>query len=452
MNKLLIVDDDVAVTNYLKVFLMQTERFDTTVVNDSREVPNLLARGQFDVILLDMDMPHMSGMDILRVMHTKGIKTPVVVLTGVNDTELAVNAMKLSAFDYLTKPVDDDHLLSVIDSAIEHHALHDSIQQLPAQLKREDLTFREAFEDIPSQDPAMIRLLHQAEKLAPSDLSIFIHGERGTGKEMIAHAIHSASRGGLGAFVAVDSSAEDPERFAAAFFGQARLWSGEREEQPGFLEEAENGTIYLCEIEHLTRPVQVRLLRVLQRGEYYRENSTTVRHCNVRFIVSSSHDLSRGTYRDTFSRDLLYHLMVNTLSIPPLRERIGDLRFLLEHFRKNALTKIQKPITGFADEYVELLAKHDFPDNIQELRNIVESSMVNSDTPIIHVDALPPYIRQKITDREAPRDDGFIPRPLRDFQREHIQRTLSHFGNNRVRAARELGISQDELDALLGGT
>jgi DNA-binding NtrC family response regulator len=449
MKKILIVDDDVAVTNYLMVFLVQTELFDTTVVNDSREVPELLARENFDVLLLDMDMPNVSGLDILRLTHERGIHSPVIILTGVADVDLAVKALKLGAFDYLTKPVEDEHLLEVIDAAISHHDLHHSIDELPTQLSREGLAHMDAFEHIPTQDVAMIRLLHEAERIAASNLSVFILGERGTGKEMIARAIHNASPVGRGAFVLVDASAQDPEKFPAAFFGQARVWSGDREERPGFLEEAEGGTIYVCEIEHLTRPMQVRLRRVLQTGEYYRENSTQIRKANVRFIVSSSIDLTADEYQEAFSHDLLYHLMVNSLSVPPLRERLGDLPLLVEFFRVKGLQKIGKEVTGFAPEYLELLARYEYPDNLQELRNIVEASMVNADGPVVTVDAVPPYIRQKIASQGRRLRPAFRPRKLAEVEREHIQQTLEYFANDRQRAAAELGIDLERLEAVL---
>ena len=449
MQRILIVDDDVAVTNYLMVFMTQTGRFEPTILNDSRQAAKLLGQETFDIILLDMDMPNVSGMDILRMMQAQGITTPAVILTGVSDLDLAVRAMKLMAFDYLTKPVDDDHLLEVIDAALEHYAVHHSIEQLPSELKREDLTFRDAFAHIPTQNPAMIRLLHQAERVAASNLSIFIHGERGTGKEMLARAIHNASPARKGTFVMVDASAQSPDQFAAAFFGQARLWGGTQEEQPGFLEEAEDGTIFLCEIEHLPLPVQVRLRRILQTGEYYRENSTRIRGCNVRFIVSSAVDLTSPAYQDRFSPDLLYHLMINSLMVPPLRERIEDLPQLIALFREKGSAKIQKQITGFSDEYLELLAKYDFPDNIQELRSILESSMVNADEELVTVDALPPYIRQKIAAQGAPGSTGFRPRPLHEMEREHVLHMVRFFGENQERAARELGISCDRLADIL---
>jgi two-component system response regulator HydG len=194
MKQLLIVDDDVAVTNYLMVFLMQTEKFETSVVNDSREVAPLLAEQTFDVMLLDMDMPNVSGLDVLKHLRAAGIDLPVIILTGVSDVDLAVRSLKLGAFDYLTKPVDEEKLLEVIDSALEHQALHHTIEQMPQQLKREDLKHKAAFDNFPTQHSETIRLLHQAEKMASSDLTIFIRGEIGSGKRETVRG----DRGGRG--------------------------------------------------------------------------------------------------------------------------------------------------------------------------------------------------------------------------------------------------------------
>jgi DNA-binding NtrC family response regulator len=451
MRRILIVDDDVAVTNYLMVFLMQTERFETTVVNDSREVPPLLTPDAFDVVILDMDMPNVTGMDILHTMRERGILTPVIVLTGVGDVDLAVKAMKLAAFDYLTKPVDDDHLLQVIDSALEHRALHSSIEQLPPQLKREDLAHRAAFDSVPAQDPAMIRLLHQAEKMALGDLTIFLWGERGTGKERLARAIHYASPRRDGPFVTVDAAAQDPAKFAADFFGQARVWSGTVEERAGFLEAATGGTLYLGEVEYLTRPMQVRLKRVLQGGEYYRENSTQIRKAATRFILTSSHDLTRDAYQDTFSHDLFYHLMVNSIRVPPLRDRKADIPLLAQTFLERAMEKTGRRIAGFDPEYFEFLARYDFPDNIQELQNIVEGSVVNAEGPRITVESLPQFIRQKIATRDREVEAAFRPRPLDDVVREYVARMLEHCGGDRERTARELGVPVERLGEILGG-
>lgn len=449
MRKILIVDDDVAVTNYLMVFLMQAERFETTVVNDSREVAALLDTVFFDLVLLDMDMPHVSGMNILKAMRAREIKTAVIILTGVSDVDLAVRAMKLGAFDYLTKPVEDEHLLEVIDAALSHRELQHSIEQLPEELTREDLAHQDAFAHIPTKNHEMIRLLHQAERLAASDLSIFLSGERGTGKEMLARAIHEASPARRGEFVVVDVAAEVPEQFPAAFFGQAAIWSGELEERSGFLEEAENGTLYLCRIECLPHPMQVRLQRVLQTGEYYRENSTQIRKAQVRFIVASSLDLLAEERRDSFSRDLLYHLMVNSLRLRALRERPEDLPLLIEDIRQRAQAKIQRQIEGFSKEFLAALRGYDFPDNIQELRNIVESAMVNAEKSIVDVEALPRYLHRRPASEGISAQGPFTPRPMAAMQRDHVMRMLRFCGDDRQAAARELGISAEELRRIL---
>ena len=207
MNKVLIVDDDIGVTNHLEVFLMQTERYDSTVVNDSRKALDLLVQGSFDAVLLDMDMPYVSGLDILQAVHDRKLGIAVITLTGVGDVDLAVRAMKLGAYDYLTKPVDEDTLLKVLDDAVEHTTIKQSISRLPADLSKAGLAHGEAFAHLPTQDPALIRVFHAAERMAAGNDCIFIWGERGTYKEMLARAIHSASPRRNGPFVSVDVAA-----------------------------------------------------------------------------------------------------------------------------------------------------------------------------------------------------------------------------------------------------
>ena len=449
MRKVLVVDDDVAVTNYFMVFLVQTELFEPTVVNDSREVAGLLAKEHFDVIMLDMDMPNVSGMDIMRMMRAKGIDTtPVVILTGVSDVDLAVRAMKLGAFDYLTKPVDDQTLLQVLENAIEHRTLQQSIDQLPKQLTRMGLAHEAAFTQLPTQDPGMIRLFHQAEKLAASDLSIFIWGESGTGKEALARAIHQASPRREEPFVVVEADSQDPNKFPEFFFGQVRDYRGSREETPGLLEQAEHGTLFLNNIDTLSLPMQVKLKRLIQTGEYYLENSTSIRTADVRMIVSAMHDLTRPEYASKFSRDLLYHLMINSIRIPPLRERPIDIPILAGLFLKEEAEKTGKSVTGFSDDCMDLLKSYRFPDNVQELITIVAGAAANADTDTITVESLPPVIKERIERHGMA--ETFTPRRLDDVVREHVQLTLAYFGMQREAAAEVLGITTADIDRITG--
>jgi DNA-binding NtrC family response regulator len=449
MKRILIVDDDPAVTNYLMVFLMQTGLFETTVVNDSREVAGLLGGEAFDIVLLDMDMPNVSGMDILNDMRNKGLDTPVVVLTGVSDVDLAVRAMKLGAFDYLIKPADDEKLLTTLNNAMEHSVLHRTIDTLPDELTRKDLQHEAAFDPFTTRDHGMIRLFHQAERLASGDLSIFIWGESGTGKEALARAIHEASPRSGKPFVAAEADSQDPESFPAFFFGQDRTWSGSREEQPGMLEEANHGTLFLNHIDALSNPMQVRLKRFIQTGEYYRENSTQIRHADVRMIVASTKDLTSPEYKDTFSRDLLYHLMINSIWMPPLRDRIGDLPLLAEEFLAEESPRTGRELEGFSADFIEYLKEYSFPGNLQELRTIIAGAAASSETSTVTAQSLPPYIHEMIGRAKVIAEEDFIPRKLEDVIREHVERTLKHFGMQKDPAAEELGISVDELNKII---
>jgi len=396
MKRVLIVDDDVAVTNYLMVFLMQTEIYESEVVNDSRQVPGLLDRESFDVMLLDMNMPGLSGPDILKLLQERKLRVPVIVLTGFSDVELAVKAMKLGAFDYLTKPVEDEVLLETLAKAIDHQALHSSIDQLPPEPKREDLTCREIFEQLPTADPAMLRLFAEVEKLAGSSFPIFIQAERGSLAGALAEAIHYASPYREGPFVHVDLPAYDSELLPALFFGRASDWSGTREEQPGLLEKAENGTLFLYCIEHLPVPMQARLLRVIHSGEYYRESSSQVRKIHVRVIASSPLDLSADEYRDRFSPELIYHLRVNAIHIPPLRERPDDIPLLAGQILEQECRRTGKAIRLVSPELLALLQGYSFPGNMKELQQIITAAVAGEEGDTLTPEALTAYVYRRL--------------------------------------------------------
>ena len=449
MKHLLIVDDDVAVTNYFKVFIAQTGRFESTVVNDSRRVMDLLKNNNFDVILLDMDMPNVSGMDILNAMKKNNIDIPVIVLTGVNDIDLAVKSMKLGVFDYLIKPVDEDKLLEIIDDALEHRSLHRSIDELPSELSRKELVNVDAFEYLPSKDPEMIRMFHQAEKLASSDLSLFIWGESGTGKEALARAIHNASPRSAKPFIAVEANNFEADQLPAFVFGQVRSWSGTREEKPGFVEEANGGTLFLNNIEHFNYPMQTRLKRLIQTREYYRESSARIREANVRIIVSSTRDLTAPEYEDCFSRDLLYHLMINSIRIPPLRERAVDIPLLAKHFLKEEAEKTGREVRGFSEEALELLEDYDYPNNVQELRTIVASAVTKAEGELVTPESLPRTVGGTSRIRERKRAKMFEPRKLEEVIEDQVRQTVEYFKGDRDRAARELGISRKRINSII---
>jgi DNA-binding NtrC family response regulator len=334
---------------------------------------------------------------------------------------------------------------------MEHSALHKTIDLLPEELTREDLTHEAAFDHFSTQDPGMIRLFHQAEKIAAGELSIFIWGESGTGKEALARAIHRASSRRDKPFVAVEADSQDPERFPAFFFGQARNWSGSQDEALGILEQANHGTLFLNHIDALSQPMQVRLKRVLQTGEYYRESSAEIRKADVRMIVASTRDLQNPAYKDRFQRDLLYHLMINSIRMPPLRDRIGDLSLLADALLAEESKKAGKSLKGFSEDLLEYLKGYSFPGNVMELRTIVAGAAASAESDIITLDSLPPYIRETIDGEVVPKIDDFQPKTLEDVIKEHIRRTLEQCGNQKDLAARKLGISVEKLERLASG-
>lgn len=449
VKRILLVDDDVAVTNHFLVALTQTGAFEPVIVNDSRRVPDLLAAERFDAIVLDLDMPDVSGVDILKLLQEKGIRTPVVVLTGVGDLDLAVKSMKLGAFDYLTKPVDDEHLMEALEEAVEHGALHRTLSELPAELRREDLAHGAAFEGFITRDPKMVRVLHEAEKMAAGAITVLILGERGTGREALARAMHGISRRREGPFVIADALGDAREVFPAMLFGQARVWRGAAEERGGLLEQAAGGTLFIDHLGLLALPVQMRLRRVIQSGKYYRENSTHVMLADARLIVASTEDLASPQYKGPLSPDLLCHLTVNTLRLPPLRDRRGDIALVAEHVIRLEAARAGKSIVGLAPDAAEFLDSYPFPGNDRELESVIASAMLRCEGEQITLKDLPPCVREPPGFPEEPAAEEFEPKRLAEIERDYVVRTLKFCDGDKAQAAARLGITSRQLERLL---
>ncbi len=445
MHKVLIVDDDVAVTNYFMVFLMQTEIFEPEVENDSRLVMDLLKENVYNVIMLDLDMPNVTGMEILKLMKAEGIDIPVLILTGASDVDLAVRAMKYGAFDYLTKPVDDEHLLEVLDSALEMSAMKQSMDGLPDEVVQEDLGHKAAFEHLPTQNPKMLRLFHQAETLAEGNLSVFLSGERGSGKKWLAQGIHKASGRREAPFVALDCTIYPPDEFSGILFGRVKDWQGEQEELPGALSDASGGTLFINNIEHMSPQIQLRLNHALHSGEFYRDNSTEIVQSDVRYIVSSTHDLTSAKFQDSFSRDLLYQFMVNNLEIPPLRERPRDIPLLAKYFMKEENLLQKKLATTITPELLAMLQQYYYPGNIQELRKLVLSAIASDTDDILDIDDISVYSRERLTLGSFA--NTFEPRNLHEVVKEQVEDTVRYCQGDLQEAAHLLDISVKVLNS-----
>lgn len=443
MDKILVIDDDQAVLNYLNIFLLQAGTFEVTTLSDSTKAYDALKSGAYDLLLLDMDMPEVTGLDILKKIHEEDIDIQTIVLTGVEDIELAVSAMKLGALEYLTKPVDVDRLLNLMRGALEQRRLSKDIES--ESKAAANLRFKEAFKEIITQDHKMNEIFSMVEKMALTDNSVLIWGESGTGKELIARAIHKISKRSGQRFVAVNAGAFANELFASEFFGYNQgAFTGATSNKRGFLEEADKGTLFLDEIGELALPTQVKLLRVLQEGEFFRLGSTKNQKVDVRIIAATNKNLQEEMRLGNFRKDLFYRLNINSVYLPPLRERKGDIPLLSYHFLRRFSQTNNKKIEKISEAAMKSLNQYDYPGNVRELMNIINSAVIVESTNELKKKSLPSYFLENIGfgDNETGEIDL---KTLEEVENEHIRRVLKYTSGNKTKAAQILGISRISL-------
>ncbi|HET6439091.1 MAG TPA: sigma-54 dependent transcriptional regulator [Anaeromyxobacter sp.] len=449
MTRILILDDDQAVLNCFQTVLLQTGRYEVEVLADSSRAFQTVAEGGFDVLLLDMDMPEVTGMEVLRHVRREHPELAVVVITGVGDVELAVESMKLGAHDYLCKPVDNDRLIACLDRALEGVRRREELFRAQERGAAQGERFQEAFKDFVTQDKALMRTLGEVERIAVSNNSVLIWGESGTGKELVARAIHQLGTRAGKPFVAVNSAAFASSLFEAQFFGHERgAFTGADAARPGVFEEADGGTLFLDEIGDVELSVQGKLLRVLQSGEYYRLGSSKKREADVRIIAATNKNLEEEMEAGRFRRDLYYRLSISTIYVPPLRERKGDIELLAYYFLDRSCRANDKAIQSIAEPVMELLEAYDYPGNLRELENIIASAVVLERGEVLSLSSLPAHLRSAGTRRAAqvPRE---VRKTLADLEEEHIRAVIGYTSGNRSAAARILGISRVGLLAKL---
>lgn len=444
MNKILVIDDDQAVLNYLNMFLLQAGIYDVTVLSNSTRAYGELKNNAYDLLLLDMDMPDVTGLDILKNIQKENIDIETIVLTGVEDIELAVSAMKLGAMEYLIKPVDGDRLLTLINTAMEQRRQQQSISGENGTATV-DLKFNEAFQDIITRNEVMNKVFSVVEKMAQTDNSILIWGESGTGKELIARAIHKISKRNKQAFIAVNAGAFANDLFASEFFGHNQgAFTGATSNKRGLVEEADKGTLFLDEIGELALPIQVKLLRVLQEGEFFRLGSTKNLKVDIRIIAATNKNLHEEIKKGNFRKDLFYRLNMNSVYLPPLRERKGDVPILAHHFLGVFSKLNEKKIDKISEGAMKLLVNYDYPGNIRELMNIINSAVIIEPSGELRKKSLPNYvIENSVAGNGSPVD---VPlKSLEDVENEHIKKILAYTEGNRTKAAQILGISRISL-------
>lgn len=442
MHRILVVDDDKAVLTYLMISLVQSQRFEIETLSDSSKAFGMIDSGNFDLILLDMDMPEVTGWEVLKYVRQNHPEIEVVILTGVEDVKLAVESMKIGAYDYLCKPVDNDRLLLTLERALERSQLRVEISELRDQVKLEGIRHKDAFKDIITQNKSFLRVLHKVEQIAESENNVLIWGESGTGKEMVARTIHQISRRNEKQMIAVNASVFATELFASEFFGHDKgAFTGAVAAKPGFFEEADGGTLFLDEIGELELSIQAKLLRVIQEREYFRLGSTERRGADVRIIASTNKDLAAEIEKGRFRRDLFYRLNISSIFLPPLRERKGDVELLAHHFLEKYSKLNNRKIEAISDEVLNFLSLYDYPGNVRELENIIAGAVVLDSGNILSKRSLPAYLLKAVVQPSMAIPYN-VRKTLAKLEAEHIQRVLEHTGGNRTIAAQILGISR----------
>jgi DNA-binding NtrC family response regulator len=446
MNRILVIDDDVAVLNYFMILLTQTQRYYVRVLSDSAKSFDLIDSGQFDAILLDMDMPVVHGREVLQYVKEKHPSIEVIVITGVEDVQLAVESMKAGAYDYLCKPVDETRLLFLLERALERSQLRGEISKLRDQVNLEGLRHKEAFKSIITQNKSFLRVLQRVDQIAESENYVLIWGESGTGKELVARAIHQISRRRDKPFIAVNAGTFASELFSSEFFGHERgAFTGATQSKIGFFEKADGGTLVLDEIGELELSVQSKMLRVLQEGEYFRVGSTEQRGSDVRIIACTNKDLADEIEKGRFRRDLYYRLNICSVFLPPLRDREGDIELLANCFLEKHNQTNSKAISLLEQDVIEILEMYDYPGNVRELDNIIAEAVVVETGRTLTRRSLPRYVLNAVSNSRVSSVPPSERKTISEIEAEHIRHMLELTDGNRTTAAEILGISRVSL-------
>ena len=443
MTRILMVDDEKAFLNSMRSKLLMEGYHDLTPVQDSSLVPELLRTNDFDAAFLDIAMPGMDGMELLEIIKRESPQTECIMITALDDIPLVIKAVRLGALDYLVKPVTPDQLICSLEKALEHKHMYDLIQVGRKRDSEVVLENESAFAEVVTGDDHMLRLLREGELHAKSDIPVLITGETGTGKELLARAIHKAgSRSGKN-FLAVNMPSISPELFEASFCGHVRgSFTGADRDAEGFLTQAEGGTLFLDEIGDMSMDVQGKLLRILQEGEYFTLGMNKPRRADVRFIAATNCNLAQQVGEGRFRKDLYYRLRYACLHLPPLRERKGDIRLLAARFLINS----RRPEAILSPEAEALLLRHDWPGNIRELKGVLEAAVNLADSVKIlstHLNLGPDDSMQ-----EGP-VIGTSVEPLAEVERRHILVVYELLDCNKTQAALALGLSLTTLQRRL---
>src|SRR5262249_18263485 len=407
---------------------------------DGRAGVDRVRQGGIDLVVSDVRMPELDGLDLLREIKAAHPSPHVITVTAFGSIDTAKRALKLGAYDYITKPVERDELLVVIDKALEERGLRHEVARLRREVER---SYR--FENIIGKSRAMQEVFELIRRLSQSSASVLITGESGTGKELAARAIHYNSPRKGREFMAINCAAIPDTLLESELFGYKRgAFTDAHRDHDGLFMKTQGGTLFLDEIAELSPALQAKLLRVLQEKEIRPLGATKNERVDVRVIAATNRDLEARMREGLFREDLYYRLNVIHILLPPLRERAEDVLPLAEHFLAQSAQRAGKRLGGFSEQAVKALLQHGWPGNVRELENVIERAVALAEGERIGLNDLPQHVRErKATDVLA----GAVARglTLAELEREYITRVLSAEGGNKTRAAQRLGLDRKTL-------
>jgi DNA-binding NtrC family response regulator len=443
--RIIVIDDEQDFLDSLRRGLITAGYSDVRLSNNPKEAATLFERGEiFDIALIDITMPEMTGVELLEVIKGHSPSTECIMITAVNEAKVAVECLKKGAYDYLTKPVSRDDLVLRITHAMEKTRLLDILHFRKNGVVPE-LILGEAFKSILTGCAKVLEILKEAQLHAVSDVPVLITGESGTGKELLARAIHDASPRAKSTFMPINMASLTGSLFDAEFFGHTRgAFTGAAKDRLGYLEHSKHGTLFLDEIGNLPLELQGKLLRVLQEGEFIKLGTSRLQKADVRFITATNEDLNRLVAKGRFRKDLYYRLKGAWLHLPPLRERREDIPLLSNKFLEEfgALVKVGE----IAEEVLAILMEYDYPGNIRELRSLLQAAVNLAQGGPITAELLPDHIQsRKAIPRPESRAAVQPPLLLAEVESTHIVRTYDQTGRNKTQTARLLGIGMNTL-------
>ena len=436
---ILIVEDEAKMRRLLELNLGD-DGFKTLSAENAEKGLQLLQSGAVDLVITDLKLPGMSGLDFLQAVKRFQAALPVVVMTAFGTVETAVEAMKAGASDYVLKPFSVDEMRMVVHKEMDVHRLREENRSL-----REALQQRYQHPNVVTRSAKMQEVLATVERVAPTNSTVLLGGESGVGKDLVARAIHEKSRRVSGPFIKINSAAIPESLLESELFGYEKgAFTGATTSKPGKFELADKGTLFLDEIGDVPPAIQVKLLRVLQEREFERLGATRTIKVDVRLVAATNRDLRAALEEGTFREDLYYRLNVVPIDIPPLREHKEDIPDLVNLFLSRLADESARKITGISPQALNILIDHHWPGNVRELQNIIERASALATGPVleatdIHIDSQ--------RSRPADSSSSFLPEglTLEQWEDEMIQEALRRANGNKSQAARMLGLSRNAL-------